>query len=289
MPPPPPPTRNPKSSAVRTHHEQLLDACEEGNTEAVLRCLARPGVSAYLNSNGIARGIVRVFDDKGATLDWGHPELLACGRGDTALRFAAFHGYAKIVEALLEAGAIPGLRNDEANSALALAKAGLKMLSRKPGSKSDKLILPEDKPRCGDAAQQTEVIRLLEQAERQQWVIVDVHDRPYLNGRIGQRVRVMDDKVLVVVDDAEAGPHRPYYEKGAVRTAKLLPSQLKRLKPPPSPQKEWPLSQRWAWPAGAAEGGEVHEALAGDGGGPAPAAPEPDSGAAASSSTADLR
>lgn len=112
-----------------------------------MRCLARPGVSAYLNSNGIARGIVRVYDDKGVTLDWGHPELLACGRGDTALRFAAFHGYANIVEALLEAGAIPGLRNDEANSALALAKAGLKMLNRKPGSKSDKLILPEDKPR----------------------------------------------------------------------------------------------------------------------------------------------
>ena len=48
------------------------------------------------------------------------------------------------------------------------------------------------------------MIRLLEQAERQQWVIVDVQDRPYLNGRIGQRVRVMDDRVLVVVDDAEA-------------------------------------------------------------------------------------
>ena len=46
-----------------------------------MRCLARPGVSAYLNSNGIARGIVRVYDDKGVTLDWGHPELLACGRG----------------------------------------------------------------------------------------------------------------------------------------------------------------------------------------------------------------
>jgi hypothetical protein len=125
----------------------LLDACEEGDFEVVMRCLARPGVSAYLNSNGIARGIVRVYDDKGVTLDWGHPELLACGRGDTALRFAAFHGYANIVEALLEAGAIPGLRNDEANSALALAKAGLKMLNKKPGSKSDKLILPEDKPR----------------------------------------------------------------------------------------------------------------------------------------------
>ena len=166
--------------------------------------------------------------------------------GDTALRFAAFHGYVEIVHALLEAGAIPSLRNDEAHSALALAKAGLKILNKR-GTKGDKLILPEDKPRCGDPDQLAEVIRLLEHAERQQWVIVNVTDRPYLNGRIGQRVRVMEDRVLVIVDDSEPGPHRPYFEKGAVRSARLLPSQL-RLRPPPPPLREWPLGQRWAWP-----------------------------------------
>ena len=251
---PPPPPRGQQRRLLRSEHEQLLDACEEGDLDTVKRCLLRPGVSAYLNQNGFARGIKRVLcETTGATLDWGHPELLACGRGDTALRFAAFHGYVEIVHALLEAGAIPSLRNDEAHSALALAKAGLKILNKR-GTKGDKLILPEDKPRCGDPDQLAEVIRLLEHAERQQWVIVNVTDRPYLNGRIGQRVRVMEDRVLVIVDDSEPGPHRPYFEKGAVRSARLLPSQLRRLKPPPPPLREWPLGQRWAWPLPSAVG-----------------------------------
>ena len=140
---------------------------------------------------------------------------------------------------------MPGLRNDEANSALALAKSGLKMLKKTRGVP----IPPEDKPRGNDVEQSAEVIRMLERAETQQWVIVDCHGKwAYLNGRIGQRVRVMDDgKVLVIVDDSDSGPHRPYFEKAAVRTAALLPSQLRRLRPPPPPLKAWPSSKRWAW------------------------------------------
>jgi len=64
----------PAAAARRSAHEQLLDACEEGNLDAVLKSLGHPDISTHLNSNGIARGIRRVFDDKGVTLDWGHPE-----------------------------------------------------------------------------------------------------------------------------------------------------------------------------------------------------------------------
>lgn len=163
------------------------------------------------------------------------------------MRYAAFHGYSAIVRRLLDAGAIPGLRNDEAESALALAKAGIKMLTKPP--RKGPPIPCADRPRTGDPAALGEVIRLLEVAEKTQWVIVGVTERPYLNGRIGKRVRVMGDgRVMVVVDDSASGPHRPYFEKAAVRTALLLPSQLRRLRPPPPPMKEWPADRHWAWP-----------------------------------------
>ena len=84
----------------------------------------------------------------------------------------------------------------------------------------------------------------------------------YLNGRIGQRVRVMDDgKILTIVDDSDPGPHRPYYEKAAVRTAALESSQLRRLRPPPPPLKAWPKSKRWAWTDGGEEAPAVEPAL----------------------------
>ena len=89
--------------SVRSLHERLLDACEEGDEEIATRLLAMPSVRRNVDVIGVARRIVYVRCPRtGRTCDWGHPGLLANGRGDTALRYAAYHGYAKIVAALLE-------------------------------------------------------------------------------------------------------------------------------------------------------------------------------------------
>ena len=215
MPPPPPP-----SSTLLTPHEQLLDASEEGDLEGVLHCLRSPDSDIYLNLNGIARGIVYVkCPETGATLDWGHPEKLACGRGDTALRYASFHGYAPIVAALLDAGAVPGLRNDEANSALALAQCALGMV-KAAAAKRAKATPVEDMPR-GTAEGLTETIKLLEEASRLQWVIVNYRD-PSLVGRIAQ---VASDELATAIT-ATSRPPRP---------SPTSPTSLDRPPPDPSP------------------------------------------------------
>ena len=104
----------------------LLSASEEGDLPTVLECLRRPDAKVLVNLHGHARNIVRERDpETGLPSEWGHPEALTCYRGDTALRYAAFHGYAGIVRALLMAGAVPGLRNDDAKGALALSEVCL--------------------------------------------------------------------------------------------------------------------------------------------------------------------
>ena len=103
--------------------EILLSASEEGDLAGVHESLERPDAAILVNLSGHARNIVRQFDvESGRPSEWGHPESLTCYRGDTALGYAAFHGYVAVVQALLAAGSVPGLRNDECKSALALAE-----------------------------------------------------------------------------------------------------------------------------------------------------------------------
>jgi len=254
------------SAAQRTYHEQLLDACEEGDLSRVKACLALPDVDAYLNLTGIARNIVVVRDPKtGRTLDWGHPELLACGRGDTPLRYAAFHGYLQIVKWLLDAGAVPSLRNDDCRSALDLAKDAAKLMRRyeeqqkketlaaqaqleegEPKAKRPRKdgILAADLPR-GDPAESGETIRMLEAATAQQWIVVNYH-KAELNGRIAQISSIRPDGLrCAIVDDAEASAGRPFYLKSAVRSATLRQGQLRKVPPPKPPLKTWPLNARF--------------------------------------------
>mmetsp|Transcript_28622 Transcript_28622/g.73419 ORF Transcript_28622/g.73419 Transcript_28622/m.73419 type:complete len:347 (+) Transcript_28622:69-1109(+) len=263
--PPPLPT-----DSVRTPHEALVDACEEGDLARVKQCLARSDVDNYLNQVAIARNIVMVRCPKtGATLDWGHPELLACGRGDTPLRYAAFHGYAPIVKLLLDAGSVPWLRNDECKSALHLAKEAGKLLSRyveqqkkeeqlktlalaaegegtktQPKKSRKDSILAADLPR-GDPNERVGVIQMLQEATDQQWIIVN-YERPELNGRIAQITSVrIDGRRCAIIDDAEASAERPFYLQSAVRSASLRTDQLRKLPAPKPPQKTWPLGARF--------------------------------------------
>uniref|UniRef100_A0A7S2NRA6 Uncharacterized protein n=1 Tax=Haptolina brevifila TaxID=156173 RepID=A0A7S2NRA6_9EUKA len=215
--------------AERSPHEILLDACDEGALEVVEECLRRADIDTYLNLSGVAKNIAST----------GRPELLCCGRGETALRHAAFHGYARIVQMLLDAGAVAGLRNDEAKSAADLAQAGGQLLGRKPGT-----VPVADLPR-GDPTERVAVIQLLLEANAQQWIIV-AHHVPDLNGRIAQVSGVRQDGLRrAIVDDSEASSGRPYFQKGAVRSALLRPDQLRRLPPPAAPLKVWPLDARF--------------------------------------------
>lgn len=274
---PPVPRIPPALPTIRSAHEQLLDACEEGDVARVRACLAEPDVDRYLNLDGVARGIVVMRCPKsGGTLDWGHPELLACGRGDTPLRYASFHGYLTIVKLLLEAGAVPGLRNVECKSALALAQEAGGLLrrfeeqqkalkekheqqqlrdlalkeGREPPPKEEKKqrvrssILAIDLPR-GDPAEHAEVVRVLEAATAQQWLVVNYH-RPEINGRIAQITSVAADGLrCAIIDDAEASKERPFYLKSAVRSATLTQSQLRKVLPPKPPLQTWPLNARF--------------------------------------------
>ena len=83
--------------------ERLLDASQEGSMTALDDCLRDPGCKELLNTVGAAR----------------HGSKAA-----TPLRFAAFHGFKRVVERLLHAGALPCLCDDNFNDALSLARLG---------------------------------------------------------------------------------------------------------------------------------------------------------------------
>ena len=77
---------------MRSPHEVLLDASEEGLFEIIEESLRRPDIEAYLNLSGVARHVEST----------GHPETLTWSRSETALRYASFHGYSRIVKSLLD-------------------------------------------------------------------------------------------------------------------------------------------------------------------------------------------
>lgn len=235
---------------VRSPHETLLDACEEGEYDAVMACLQQPDVDMYINLHGYARNVVAArCPETGAVLEWGHPEALTAYRGDTPLRYAAFHGYARIVEALLAAGAVPSLRNDDAKGAKDLAELGGSLMTKK---KSKEVLAAQgpakevlDLPR-GDAAERAEVVQMLKEALAAQWVIINYSAT--LNGRVAQVVGVMQDgRRLCIINDAAASAHRPYYEKSAVTSAYLWQDNLLKIPPPPPSAKlrAWPLDARF--------------------------------------------
>lgn len=222
----------------------LLDACEEGDYVAVMACLQQPDAHLHLNLHGYARNVVAArCPDTGAIEQWGHPEALTNYRGDTPLRYAAFHGFARIVEALLAAGALPVLRNDDAKGAIDLAEYGRDLLKKK----GKEAPLPADLPR-GDPEERTEVIQMLREALEHQWVVINCTERPDFNGRIAQLVAATNDgRRLGIINDAAATASRPYYEKSAVTSAYLWPEQLMKIPPPPpgAKMKAWPLDARF--------------------------------------------
>ena len=215
-----------------TLHERLLDAADEGDLEALKTCLRDPEVDACLNLAGWARSVTPK----------GHPETLAWGRGETALRIAAFHSHKTIVSALLEAGAVPGLRNDDAKHAQALCEEGSRLLAKKRRSQH---VDESDLPRNQDQAERDDVWWLLGTAMEQQWIIRGSHVAG-LDGRIAQIVNVgRDGRRLAIIKDQEPSARRPYYEAQAVRSVYLRPTQLCRAPPPPDGKKQWPLEARF--------------------------------------------
>ena len=154
-------------------HARLLDACEEGDVDALKACLQQPGVDSYLNLAGWARGVTPKA----------HPEALAWGRGETCLRVAAFHGHRKVVKLLLEAGAVPSLRNDEAKNAQQLSEVGSQLLAKRHR------VADEDLPRVQDQKERDETWWLLKAAMAQQWIVRDSLVAG-LDGRIAQIVNV---------------------------------------------------------------------------------------------------
>ena len=247
------PTPEPNNDAVppdveeRLPLEVLLSAAEEGDHAGVVEFLKRPDAHLLINKYGYARRIVwsNWEDAIRGNVEWGHPETLTMYRGDTALRYASFHGYLNIVETLLAAGAVPALRNDDAKSSLQLAEAGKELQKVKNSSKMDSRDVPQ-----GDPAERSEVIRVLKAACATQWLVVGCTERQsvHLNGRIADVVGVSDQDPtlrLVVVNDSQPTRARPYYEKSAVTSAFLTTSQLLKLPPPPPPAKSWPGDARF--------------------------------------------
>ena len=225
----------------RSPLEVLLSASEEGDYDTVVDCLRAPGADILINLRGFARGVVTEYDANDAPVEWGHPEALTCYvDGDYALGYAAFHGHVRIVRALLEAGALPGLRNSDAKSALALAELGTSLSTKKQQRK----LAPADVPRVTASAERAEVVRMLKLAVMQQTIVENASAT--LDGRIAQVVSVgVDGMRLVIINDAAPSPGKPFYEKSAVTSAFLLPSQLLTIRPPPPPAKAWPLEMRF--------------------------------------------
>lgn len=138
---------------------------------------------------------------------------------------------------------------------------------------------------AGDPDERNLVIEMLEDANAQQWVVVN-HPKQELNGRIAQICSISADGLRgAIIEDAEPTKERPYYEKSAVRGASLRPDQLRKVScrpvssrssiglhpwhvaddvmqlyrcacdsqvpPPPLPLKQWPLGARFGcWLAG---------------------------------------
>lgn len=194
---------------------------------------------------------MRVWGPGGDPLVWGHPESLTVYRGDTALRYAAFHGFLAIVEALLAAGALPGLRNDDAKSALTLAELGAKLTLKKYAKK----LLPADLPK-GDPSERPAVIAALKAALTRQWLVTGCVGRnAVLNGRIAEVVGATPDgQRLSIVKDTAPTPERPWFEKSAAISVYLTPKNLLLLQPPPPPAKAWPPGARFTL---SDEGGPV--------------------------------
>ena len=136
-------------SSRSTPYERLLDAAQEGDTAALHACLNDDlsTLKPLLDLAGLARG--------GTT-------------PATALRYAAFHGFEGCVRALLNAGALPNLRDEfQNNDALALARKGV-------GNRSAR----------GPPGERVGTIAALVAASRADvWEIHGVENRPEVNGR----------------------------------------------------------------------------------------------------------
>lgn len=119
------------------------------------------------------------------------------------------------------------------------AQLGADLLKKKHAKRLAAVDLPR-----GDPAERSEVLRMLKEVTRQQYVIVGC--KPTLDGRIAQVVRVdADGQRQVIINDAAPSEDRPYYEKSAVTSAFLQSKQLRPLPAPPPPAKAWPLDTRF--------------------------------------------
>ena len=143
---------------------RLRNASQEGNVAGVRACLAAPAdeVEAIINETGSAR----------------HGSSTKA----TPLRFAAFHGYADVVRALLEAGALARLRADDGKGkdAVELAELG----GPQNGAK-------------GAAAERPTVLRMLRRARDGEQFVIEGVQRPaqlHLNGLRIEVVSVQQGK-----------------------------------------------------------------------------------------------
>ena len=226
----------------RTPLERLLSASEEGELATVLQILEEEPVEPLINLHGHARRVAPHMPKSGPITKWGHPEALTCYRGDTALRYAAFHGYLGIVKALLKAGALPRLRNDDAKGALNLAELGAKLTLKTHAKK----LTAADLPR-GDPAERKEVIALLKRACAQQYIVIGCTGRnAKFNGRVCELVAITDaGQRLAVIRDCQPTEERPYFEKSASCCVYLDKAQTLALPPPPPPMTVWPADARF--------------------------------------------
>ena len=171
---------------MRPPEQRLVDAAQEGDVDALRELLMTTDAKSLLDVQALARG--------GKT-------------PATALRYAAFHGHEPCVRALLAAGALPNLCNEEGKDALALAKLGR-----------------DHRAARGPTNERAGTITTLERASASdQWEMHSISMRPELNGHIVSIIRLPAAGKYTVRDAATSKEYDLKREK--VRRKLLSPGE----------------------------------------------------------------